>query len=238
MVRWKLFRQRIHCGISFTSAIFTSTKMQSLRRHSAIASAFRIHNFLNKWKIFARTICSTNGTGISQIIKRCPRWSCSFLVCFVTLVVGGPSMTVKSPLPLIRMFTGLFSVFSLCLAVQFFTKMGANTCKFARGSVKHEGVQHGWVPCHRLGRRTVWQQGRSILRATNAVEYCIHTTNRGPGRWNDQTMVRLDSFIAGIRDGRDLDDVSFELLALDKKGRIKKLWFSGVYLIVDNGYLD
>jgi hypothetical protein len=51
-------------------------------------------------------------------------------------------------------------------------------------------------------------------------------------------MVRLDSFIAGIRDGRDLDDVSFELLALDKKGRIKKLWFSGVYLIVDNGYLD
>ena len=41
-------------------------------------------------------------------------------------------------------------------------------------------------------------------------------------------MVRLDSFIAGIRDGRVLDDVSFELLALDKKGRIKIIRFSGV----------
>jgi hypothetical protein len=28
----------------------------------------------------------------------------------------------------------------------------------------------------------------------------------GPGRWNDQTIVRLDSFIAGIRDGRVLDN--------------------------------
>jgi hypothetical protein len=51
-------------------------------------------------------------------------------------------------------------------------------------------------------------------------------------------MVRLDSFFAGIRDGRVLDNVSFELLALDKKGRIKKLRFSGAYVIVDNGYLD
>jgi hypothetical protein len=51
-------------------------------------------------------------------------------------------------------------------------------------------------------------------------------------------MVRLDSFFAGIRDGRVLDNVSFELLALDKKGSIKKLRFSGAYVIVDNGYLD
>ena len=56
MVRWKLFRPRIHCGISFTSAIFTSTKMQSLRRHFAIASAFRIHNFLE----LVEDICSND----------------------------------------------------------------------------------------------------------------------------------------------------------------------------------
>ena len=51
-------------------------------------------------------------------------------------------------------------------------------------------------------------------------------------------MVRLDSFIAGIRDGRVLDDVCFNLLAHDKKGHIKELRFSGAYVIVDNGYLD
>jgi hypothetical protein len=51
-------------------------------------------------------------------------------------------------------------------------------------------------------------------------------------------MVRLDSFISGIHDGIVLGDVSFELLAHDKKGRIKTLRFSGAYVIVDNGYLD
>jgi hypothetical protein len=51
-------------------------------------------------------------------------------------------------------------------------------------------------------------------------------------------MVRLDSFISGIRDEIVLDDVSFELFTHDKKGHIKKLRFSGAYVIVDNGYLD
>jgi hypothetical protein len=51
-------------------------------------------------------------------------------------------------------------------------------------------------------------------------------------------MVWLDSFIAGIRDGRVFDDVCFNLLAHDKKGHIKDLQFSGAYVIVDNGYLD
>jgi hypothetical protein len=31
-------------------------------------------------------------------------------------------------------------------------------------------------------------------------------------------MVRLDTFISGIRDGIVLDDVSFKLFAHDKKG--------------------
>ena len=66
----------------------------------------------------------------------------------------------------------------------------------------------------------------------------LHTTHGGPGRWNDQSMVRLDSFISGIRDEIVLDDVSFELFTHDKKGHIKKLRFSGAYVIVDNGYLD
>ena len=56
--------------------------------------------------------------------KRWRRWSCYFLVRCVTSVMGGPSTTVKSRLPLIRMFTGLFSVHSYSLAVQFFTENG------------------------------------------------------------------------------------------------------------------
>jgi hypothetical protein len=50
-------------------------------------------------------------------------------------------------------------------------------------------------------------------------------------------MVQMDSFVSGICDGSILEDVNFEQLAYDKAGRIKKLQFSGAYLIVDNGFL-
>ncbi len=66
----------------------------------------------------------------------------------------------------------------------------------------------------------------------------LHMTNGGPGRWNDQSMVRLDTFVSEIRDGTVLDDINFELLARDKVGKVKKLHFSGAYLIVDHGYLN
>jgi hypothetical protein len=66
----------------------------------------------------------------------------------------------------------------------------------------------------------------------------LHTTNGGPGRWNDQSMVTLDNLVSGIRDGNILDNVTFELFAHDKDGKVKKLCFSGAYLIVNNGYLN
>ncbi len=66
----------------------------------------------------------------------------------------------------------------------------------------------------------------------------MHTTNGGLGQSNDQLMVRLDTYISGICDGTVLDDVNFKLLACDMDGKVKKLHFSGAYLIVDNGYLN
>jgi hypothetical protein len=51
-------------------------------------------------------------------------------------------------------------------------------------------------------------------------------------------MVWLDTFVSGIHDGSILDNVTFELLACDKKGSLKRLNFTGVYVICDNGYLN
>jgi hypothetical protein len=48
----------------------------------------------------------------------------------------------------------------------------------------------------------------------------LHTTNRGPVWWNNQSMVRLDMFVSGICDGSIPDDVDFELLAHNKDGNI------------------
>ncbi len=53
----------------------------------------------------------------------------------------------------------------------------------------------------------------------------MHTTNGGPGRWNNQSMVRLDNFVSGICKDNILDDVTFELFAHDKEGKVKKIAF-------------
>ncbi len=79
---------------------------------------------------------------------------------------------------------------------------------------------------------------RTFNLTCNHHHTILHSTNGGPGRWNDQTMVWLDLFVSGIHDSRILDNVSFELLACDKMGSLKTFEFTGVYVICDNGYLS
>ena len=39
----------------------------------------------------------------------------------------------------------------------------------------------------------------------------LHTTNGHPGRWNDKTLIRLDSFMADLRDGAFDERINFKL---------------------------
>ena len=57
------------------------------------------------------------------------------------------------------------------------------------------------------------------------------------GHWNDMTIVRFDTFLTDVRAGRILTDNEFELLSYDKEGNVISVWYNGVYVIVDNGYL-
>ena len=67
----------------------------------------------------------------------------------------------------------------------------------------------------------------------------LHSTAGGPGRWNDQTMVRLDQFISRVRDGLSFEDHRFQLESFDERlGKVIQRIYSGVYVICDNGYLD
>jgi hypothetical protein len=79
---------------------------------------------------------------------------------------------------------------------------------------------------------------RTFNLTCNHRRRILHTTNGGPGHWDDQSMVRLDTFVSGIRDGSVLNDCDFKLLARGKDGEVKSLRFLGAYLIVDNGYLN
>jgi hypothetical protein len=82
------------------------------------------------------------------------------------------------------------------------------------------------------------QTTRTFNLTCNHQRRILHMANGGPGRWNDQSTVRLDTFVSGIRDGTVLDDINFKLLSRDKDGKVKTLHFSGAYLIMDNGYLN
>ena len=62
---------------------------------------------------------------------------------------------------------------------------------------------------------------RTFNLSSNHDRRILHTTTGGPGRWNNQSMVRMGSFVSGIHDGSILEDVSIELLAYNKAGHIK-----------------
>ena len=79
---------------------------------------------------------------------------------------------------------------------------------------------------------------RTFNLTCNHRRRIIHSTHGGPGCWNDQTMVCLDQFISGIRDGLLLQDNDFELLDYDRLGNVISVKYKGVYVIVDNGYLQ
>ena len=67
----------------------------------------------------------------------------------------------------------------------------------------------------------------------------LHSTPCGPAHWNDQTMVRFDRFITQICSaGSTLQDNTFELLARGRGGEVIMVNYEGVYVIVDNGYLN
>ena len=51
-------------------------------------------------------------------------------------------------------------------------------------------------------------------------------------------MFRLDQFISGIHNGNNLQDNDFELLDHNSEGNVITVKYKGVYVIVDNNYLQ
>ena len=66
----------------------------------------------------------------------------------------------------------------------------------------------------------------------------IGTTFGHPGTWNDKTLILFDELIQSVHDGKLMVEKEFELLELDKYGTVCSIKYSGVWFLVDNGYLD
>jgi hypothetical protein len=66
----------------------------------------------------------------------------------------------------------------------------------------------------------------------------LNTTAGHPSRWNDKTLILFDDFATGLKDGSLLGDYEFFLYERDVNGDIQKFLYHGIWLLVDNGYLD
>ncbi|KAI2503815.1 Plant transposon protein [Fragilaria crotonensis] len=92
---------------------------------------------------------------------------------------------------------------------------------------------------------------RTYNLTVNHRRQILHTTTGHPGRWNDKTLVRFDSFMADLRDGAFDDMVDFTLKRRKTKDNtvaassdvateeddVENVTIKGAYVIVDNGYL-
>lgn len=59
-----------------------------------------------------------------------------------------------------------------------------------------------------------------------------------PATWNDKTIIKYDTLIAGMKNGSILNKNEFTLLQYNNDGQVVKNIYNGAWVIVDNGYLS
>ena len=96
-----------------------------------------------------------------------------------------------------------------------------------------------------LGYKSVFTT-RTYNLTVNHRRQILHTTTGHPGRWNDKTLIRFDTFMADLRDGAFDKIMDFRLHRTKKMNHsgtagdnddIEEVTIKGAYVIVDNGYL-
>jgi hypothetical protein len=90
---------------------------------------------------------------------------------------------------------------------------------------------------------------RTYNLTVNHRHQILHTTSGHPGRWNDKTLIRFDTFMADLRDGAFDEMMDFTLQRTETNNTadvtagnennddIEDVRIKGAYVIVDNGYL-
>jgi hypothetical protein len=79
---------------------------------------------------------------------------------------------------------------------------------------------------------------RTYNPTTNHRHKILSTTCGHPGWWNDKTLVLFDDFVCGVKDGKILSDVEFQLFERDSLGNSISMKYRGSWLIAHNGYLS
>ena len=99
-----------------------------------------------------------------------------------------------------------------------------------------ENCRHGLRQIH-LGHK-LSKTARTYNIIANHRRRILSSTGGHPSRWNDKTLVLFDEFVESIRSGKVLSDNEFVLFERVEGGRIVSVTYKGVWLLVDNGYLQ
>jgi len=117
-----------------------------------------------------------------------------------------------------------------------------------------ENVSYGIRQCH-LGYK-MKTTTRTYNLTVNHRRQILHSTFGHPGRWNDKTLIRFDSFMTDLHNGSLNSTMEFDLLippmplnsSRNEDGAAEEaaaaasthgcVTMKGAYVIVDNGYLD
>ena len=77
---------------------------------------------------------------------------------------------------------------------------------------------------------------RTYNLTVNHRRRILSRTSGHPARFNDKTLIMYDRFVNKLKDGKFDKDFEFELYDFDDSGEVIKVNYSGIYVIVDNGY--
>jgi DDE superfamily endonuclease len=101
--------------------------------------------------------------------------------------------------------------------------------------VLHERICHAQRQSHSGFKMS--GAARTYNITVNHQRKILSSTPGHPSRWNDKTIVKFDPFLQDIRYNDLLQDCTFQLLER-RNDVVVSQTYQGVWIMVDNGYLD
>ena len=119
-----------------------------------------------------------------------------------------------------------------------FKQAGFPGCIGSSGAT-HVGMLkcHSWATINHKGHK-LNVPSRTYNTTVSHTRQILGTTFGHPSTWNDKTVILYDEVVRNVKTGHLFNDHEFTLLEYDKEGNIVAVLYSGVWFMVDNGYLS
>ena len=165
----------------------------------------------------------SESNGISREVNRI------FFLCFINY---GSSVMYK------KFVLDVSESINVANHEQLFAAAGMNGC-IGSGDATNISMLNcpSWASISHKGFKLNLPARTYNLTVTHSKIILCSTTGH-PSTWNDKTVVLYDPLISGVHDGKKYSDNIFKLLEKKTNGEIAEVAYSGVWFMVDNGYLN